>query len=155
MAQTLPVDFSFNYSFGYGLKKTYDHRDNFDDSKNLLTVYAVDTVLKINLKLSPEEKQQIFNKIEEIDFLNYPAKYYFHHSDTVEAFLSTPCQHFTLLVIMNTTVKTTEWNNCLKAPTRDTRHESLMQLDRLIQKIIWSYNPLKDFDPDVLMIDPE
>ncbi len=154
-AQIMPTDFTFNYSFGFGLKKTVDHRTNYDGTNNMLTVYGVDTVMRISLSLTPNEKQKIYDELQKINFTSYREKYLYQQPDSVEAFVGIPCSHFLLAVIADSKVKSVDWNDCLKVATRDLKHEALMQLDRLIQKIIWAYKPLKDYHPTRMKIDPE
>ena len=154
-AQTVPTDFTFNYTFGFGLKKTYDHRTNYDEKKNILTVYGVDTVMKFSLKLTLAEKQNIYEKLYEINFTSYPNKYSYQYHDTVEAFIEKPCQQFSLTVTADSKTKSVDWNNCVYASTKDLRYEALKELDRIIQKRIWAYNPLKDYHPTKMNFDPE
>jgi hypothetical protein len=140
--EVMPRDFTFNFTFGFSQEPT-----NFDEKKNILTVLGVDTSMKINLSITSEEKQKIFDKLQEINFTSYPDKYRYHYPDTEETFVGTPCNRFYLTITTNGKTKTVEWNDCIQSKIKDEKHEALMQLRRLIEKIIWSYNPLKDYHP--------
>jgi hypothetical protein len=144
-------DFNFFFKFGFGgkLKPTTYYSRN--DS---LTVYGLDTVMYFSLKLSPEEKKNIFNKFIEINFMKYPEKYFYQYSDSEQTVVSPPCQKYSLTIFIDKESKTVEWNNCIHSINEDPKHTNLMQLDRLIEKIIWDKKPLKDYHPKRMLVDP-
>jgi hypothetical protein len=141
-AQTMPGDFTFNFTFGNSREPT-----NYDDKKSILTVNGNDTTMKIRIVLTNEEKQNIYDKLREINFISYPEKYSYHHPDSEQAIVCTPCNGFYLTITTNGVIKTVNWSDCVQSRTKDEKHEALMQLNRLIQKIIWAYNPLKGYHP--------
>jgi hypothetical protein len=144
-------DFNFSFKFGFGgkLKPTTYYSRN--DS---LTVYGLDTVMYFSLKLSPEEKKTIFNKFNEINFTKYPEKYIYQYSDSERTVVSPPCKKYSLTIFIDKESKSVEWNNCIQSVDPDIKHSNLMQLGRLIEKTIWDKNPLKDYHPKRMLVDP-
>jgi hypothetical protein len=144
-------DFNFFFKFGFGgkLKPT-----TYNSKTDSLTVYGLDTVMYIPLKLTSEEKKAIFNKLTEVNFLKYPEKYVYQYSDSEHTVSSPPCQKYSLTLFNDKDSKSVEWNNCIQSINQDTKHSNLMQLDRLIEKIIWDKKPLRDYHPKEMLIDP-
>ena len=46
-----------------------------------------------------------------------------------------------------------EWNNATLYTTTDEKLEELMHLEKLIEKMIWKRNPLKNYHPDKMYFD--
>jgi hypothetical protein len=150
-AQKVPDDFCVNFNFGFHKKDA-----TFDSRKGTLIVNGIDTTITFKLNLSDEEKQTIYNKLIKINFNDYPEKYLYQHSDSEEVLIVSPCQHYFLTITSQyKSKKNVEWDNCAQTKTKDDMHAALMELDRLIEKIIWSRNFWKDYHPSKMEFDPE
>lgn len=147
-AQKMPKDFELTFKFGYHAEEA----TFFDSKKRTLVVQGLDTVMTFKLKLTNKEKQTIYNELEKINFISYPEKY--KYTDSLNAFLSLPCRHFFLKIILNNNFNEVEWDNCVHSTNKDEKHAALMTLDRVIEKIIWARNPLKDYHPARVRFDP-
>ena len=150
LAQKGTNDFEFNFKWGFSRRD----QNIFDSKTDTLLVTGIDTIMKFKLHLTKEEKQSIHLEIQKMNFKNYPEKYEYQHPDSEEAFIAQPCPKYFLTVTNNKNSKLVEWNNCIHCKVKDEKHAALMQLDRLIEKIIWSKNPLKDYHPNRVRIDP-
>jgi hypothetical protein len=149
-AQKAPNDFGIYFKFGFH-KEDATH---FDSRKKTLIVQGIDTLITIKLNLSAPEKQTIYEELIKINFINYPDKYIYQPSDTEEVFISSPCQHYFLTTTYNHISKYVEWDNCIQTKIKDEKHIALMNLDRIIEKIIWAKKPLKDYHPSRMGADP-
>lgn len=147
-AQKMPKDFALTFKFGFHAKDA----TIFDSKKGTLVVQGVDSVMTFKLKLTNKEKQTIYSELKKINFISYPEKY--KYTDSLNAFLRSPCRHFFLKIILNNNFKAVEWDNCVHSINKDEKHAALMTLDRVIEKIIWAKNPLKDYHPARVMFDP-
>ena len=148
--QKMPKDFELTFQFGF-------HAEDatlFDSRKSKLIVQGLDTVMNFKIKLTKQEKQTIYNELQKINFIGYPEKYLYQNSDTIRMYVISPCQHYFLTVTLNNNLKTVEWDTCLQSIIKDEKHTALMTLDRVIEKIIWARNPLKDYHPTRMLIDP-
>ena len=151
LAQKMPKDFQFNYKFGFSRKD----QTIYDSKGDTLFVTGIDTIMKFKLKLTKEEKQSIYMEMQKMNFTDYPEKYKYQYPDSVEALVRTPCKKYFLTVTIKNNSKLVEWNNCIECKVKDDKHAALMQLDRFIEKIIWARNPLKDYHPRKMQIDPD
>jgi hypothetical protein len=149
--QKMPKDFEFNYKYGFSRKD----QTIFDSKSDTLIVTGVDTIMKFKLNLTSEEKQSIYQEMQKINFLDYPESYFYQHPDSVEALVGTPFQKYFLTITVSNNSKMVQWNNGVECKVKDEKHAALMQLDRFIQKIIWSRNPLKDYHPAKMLTDPD
>ena len=104
--------------------------------------------------MTAKDKNSIFKEIQKINFSDYPQIYLYQHHDTVEAIIGTRCQKYFLTTTLYGISKLVEWNNFTTAITKDEKHEALLKLGQYIENIIWSGNPLKDYHPIKMQIDP-
>lgn len=142
-AQTSTKNFQFNFKWGF----SRDDQTIYDSKTDTLLVTGIDTIMKFKLNMTEQEKQSIREEMEKIDISSYPEKYEYHHPDSVEGFLDSQCQKYFLITTINGNLKKVDWNDCIQSKARDEKHEALMQLDKFIEKIIWSKKPLKDYHP--------
>lgn len=149
-AQKMPKEFWFTFRFGFHDKDA----TLFDAKKKTLIVQGLDTVMTFKLKLTSREKQTIYNELQKINFIEYPEKYIYQHADTSKTYINSPCRHYFLTVNLNSKLKNVEWDNCIQSSEKDERHAALITLGKVIEKIIWAGNPLKDYRPSRVLIDP-
>jgi hypothetical protein len=143
LAQKMPKDFQFNYKFGLYI----EDQTIFDSKSDTLICHGIDTIMKFKINLTEEEKESIFEEMQKINLTSYPERYYYQHPDSVEAFIGSPFHRYFLTITTNGNSKLVEWDNSIESTAKDEKHEALMQLDRFIEKILWSRNPLKDYHP--------
>lgn len=149
-AQKSPRDFGLVFKFGYRVKDA----TLFESKKKTLVVQGLDTVMTFKLKLTRKEKETIYNELQKINFIEYPEKYIYQHADTSKTYINSPCRHYFLTVNLNSKLKNVEWDNCIQSSEKDERHAALITLGKVIEKIIWAGNPLKDYHPSRVLIDP-
>jgi hypothetical protein len=149
-AQKMPKEFWFTLRFGYHAKDA----TVFDSKKKTLIVQGLDTVMTFKLKLTRQEKKTIYNELQKINFIEYPEKYIYQHADTSKTYINSPCRHYFLTVNLNSKLKNVEWDNCIQSSEKDERHAALITLGKVIEKIIWAGNPLKDHRLSRVLIDP-
>ena len=147
-AQKMPKDFELTFKFGYHAEEA----TFFDSKKGTLVVQGLDTVMTFKLKLTSKEKQTIYNELKKINFISYPEKY--KYADSLNTTVSSPCRHFFLTTLLNNNFKAVEWDNCVNSINKDEKHAALMSIDRVIEKIIWARNPLKDYHSARVRFDP-
>jgi hypothetical protein len=148
-AQRVPDDFGVNFKFGF-------HKTDatlFDSRMGTLIVNGIDTTITFKLNLSDGEKQAIYTELIKINFNDYPEKYLYQHADSEKVLINSPCQHYFLTITSQYRSKHVEWDNCAQTKTKDEKHAALMELDRMVEKIIWSRNSLKDYHPSKLEFD--
>lgn len=150
LAQKVPKNFNIFFEFGFHKKDA----TIYDSEKNKLFVHGIDSLMIFDLKLSVEEKKTIYKEIQKINFIDYPEKYVYKHFDTAEVFIDSACEHYFLTVLYKNNSKKVEWDNCVETRIKDENHVVLMKLGRLIEKIIWAKNPLKDYHPTRMRFDP-
>lgn len=150
-AQKDPVDFEFNFKFGFNRKD----QTIFDSKSDTLIVTGIDTIMRFKLSLTKKEKQSIYEVLQKINFTSYSEEYNYQHPDSVKAFIVNPCQKYFFTLTWNDNSKLVEWNNCVQSKAKNEKHAALMSLERFIEKIIWSRNPLMDYHHDKMQFDPE
>lgn len=149
-AQKIPKNFDVNFKFGFHAKDA----TLFDSKKKTLVVQGVDTVMTFKLRLTGKERNTIYKELQKINFLGYPEKYKYQFTDSLKTFSNSPCQHYFLTITLKSNLKTVEWDDCIRSINKDERHAALMTLGGIIENIIWSGNPLKDYHPTRMWIDP-
>ena len=128
----------FNLIFRYGV-----------DAKNILDTfqgtYSKDMVrdpnIMIYLSLSEEEMDQIYDKMLEIDFFNYPDEFSVSVSPSGITGLVTPYDTYYFKVEYNSQIKELRWKDKIMNP--DERADKLRELIKLIINIIESKEEYK------------
>lgn len=115
-----PKDFNFTYSFGV------DGKEGLDTYSNTLKYSSIKGIIELKLVLTVEEKNKIYSKLIEKDFMNIPASFpkliTFEISPIDKSYLSVDFQNKKNVVSWNTrnfnllnTDNPTEGNEKLKA----------------------------------------
>lgn len=144
-AQQAPADFQIVFKFGF--TRNVEEQTTFSSKENTLIVHGVDTVMTLPLTFTKDEMNQVYGELLKINFSGYPAKYIYQHPDTEQAYMMRPCNGYSLTTTADKKTQTVEWNSCISSKTKDPKHVYLMELDRFIERLIWSKRPLKDYHP--------
>lgn len=145
LAQQAPSDFQIIFKFGF--TKNAEDLTIFNSKESTLIVHGVDTVMTLPLAFSKDELNQVYGELQKINFSGYPEKYIYQHPDTEQAYIMRPCNGYSLTITSDKKTQSVEWNSCISSKTKDAKHVQLMQLDRFIERLIWSKRPLKDYHP--------
>jgi len=120
--------------------------NTYYSSENLfIRDMMIDPPQKVKIKLTKKERQQIENKINEINFFSYPEVYKFERVDT-PAVIGVPsvCSKYSVTVFVNEWPKNVSWNNCHGGgKSKNNQYENLQELSELIWNIIVSKKNFK------------
>ena len=152
---TLVLIFSSFISFGQSKEKFeffYSERkekipNSYSSADDLyLRDMLVDPPQKIIIKLTEKEKEEIFKKVQAMDFFNYPDVYKFESADSTKQPLSTPpCPQFNLTVFYNGLSKYVSWNNCRSGvSSKNNMFENLEELRTMIEGYLYSKESYKN-----------
>jgi len=120
--------------------------NTYYSSENLfIRNMVIDPPQKIKIKLTKKERQQIENKINEINFFSYPEVYKFERVDT-PAYASVPsvCSKYSVTAFVKEWPKQVSWNDCHGGgKSKNNNYENLQELSALIWNIIVSKKNFK------------
>lgn len=127
----LPSDFKLIFKYGVEGRNILD-TFNGKFTKDMV----VDPPIIIDLSLTKEEKQIIYNKMKEIDIFSYPQTF-----DPVSNMQVTPYQSYYFKVIANNITKEIEWDD--KHASGDDRAIKLRELIDIIKVMIYDKDEYK------------
>lgn len=135
-------DFDFVFKYGYGAVPV-NELDTFNGT------YTKDMILEpsitVNLTLTPEEKTQIRQKMEEIDFFSYPDRYEVIVPPGSPGSMVTPYPSYYFMVKDGTIIKELLWGDSIR--NADAQATELRRLIAFIQNIIESKEEYKRLPP--------
>ena len=129
-------DFQFVISYKVGAVPNM-----YISSENLfIKDMVVDPPIKIRIKLTRKERLEIMNKVNEINFFEYPEKYYFESADSTHMMSAKqPCSQSKITVYINEKIKTITWDDCISSgKSKENKYENLQALENLIFKFIYN-----------------
>ena len=128
---TLTQEGDFNFIFKYGVTAK-NEIDTFHDkfTKDMIN----DPSITVNLSLTEEEMDSIYQKMVEIDFFNYPVEFKVAVPAGEQTRLVTPYSTYYFTVEKGGTVKVLRWEDEIKNP--DVKADKLKELIHLIRDII-------------------
>jgi hypothetical protein len=133
---TQPTSFNFDFRYGVGAK---NELDTFE--KTYTRDMIVDPSVKIKMELTDGEMVEIYQKMMEINFFDYPDKF----SVTVpagESFgMETPCSSYYFKAAYKSTIKEVSWDDCITY--KDQGADKLRELIRYIENVIESKEEYK------------
>jgi len=133
IAPTTPDESNFNLIFKYGVGARNElNTFNGTYTKDMI----LDPPITVNLSLSHEELGRIYQKMIEIDFLNYPDRFSVSVPFGGPVVNMTPHSSYYFRVEYDSKVKELWWNDDMI--NRDEKAEKLRELIRLIIDIIES-----------------
>ena len=129
----------FNLEFKYGITA----RNILDTFEGTYTKDMVaDPPVSIDLSLSEEEKDIIYQKMVEIDFFNYPDEFFIEVSTTETITTFTPHNSYYFKVEYDSQIKELRWDDDITKP--DEKADRLRELILLIRNIIESKEEYKE-----------
>ena len=138
IAPTTPDESNFNLIFKYGVG-AWNELNTFEGTYTKDMV--VDPSIAVNLSLSNDELGRIYQKMIEIDFLNYPDRFSVFVPLGGAVVNMTPHSSYYFRVEYDSKVKELWWNDGII--NRDEKAEKLRELIRLIIDIIESKEEYK------------
>jgi hypothetical protein len=151
LSATLQTDFSllFRYGAGWTMEDGANFSGNYNELDTSNGTYTKDMVsaapITINLSLTQEELDSIYNKMMEIDFFNYPDTFYVAVPFSATTTFVTPSQRYYFRVTNGSQVKELFWND--KILNQDSQASRLRNLIQLIKNIIASKDDYKTLPP--------
>jgi hypothetical protein len=97
---------------------------------------VADPPITIDLTLSEEEKEEIYLKMEEIDFFDYPDEFSVEISPGTTVTMVTPYSSYYFRVARDSQIKELRWDDNIKNP--DEQADRLRELIMLIRDIVES-----------------
>jgi hypothetical protein len=129
---------SFNLIFKYGVTA----KNELDTFKGKFTKDMItDPSITIELSLSEEEMESIYQKMMEIDFFNYPDRFKVNVPPGELTGMVTPYSTYYFKVEYNSQVKELWWGDEITNP--DQKAEKLRELIMLIRNIVESKEEYK------------
>jgi hypothetical protein len=133
-----PAKSDFNFIFKYGV-----------GAKNILDTYAgtytkdmvIDPAITIELTLSEEEMDSIYQKMAEIDFFNYPDEFKVTVPPGELTGMVTPFSRYYFTVEKDSQIKDLSWADEITNP--NVKADKLRELINLIKSIIESKEEYK------------
>jgi hypothetical protein len=133
-----PVQSGFNFIFKYGVTA----RNTLDTFQGTFTKDMVmDPAITIKLALSQQEMDDIFQKMVEIDFFNYPDKFSVNVADNETKVQREPYPTYFFLVENGGKTRELLWHD--KYVNSDIKGDKLKELINFIQHIIESKEDYK------------
>ena len=137
-----PSPSNFNLIFKYGVGAR-NELNTFDSTytKDMIT----DPSITVNLSLSKEELDRIYQKMIEINFFDYPDEFSVSVSPGESVGMLTPYCSYYFKVEYDSKVKELSWED--KIINQDKKAEKLRELINLIRDIIESKEEYKQLPP--------
>jgi len=135
-----PTNFNLIFKYGVGAK---NELNTFEGT------YAKDMIMDppitVNLSLSKEELDRIYQKMIEINFFDYPDQFSVSVSPGESVGMLTPYHSYYFRVEYDSTVKELSWED--EIVNEDKKAEKLRELINLIRDIIESKEEYKQLPP--------
>lgn len=106
--------------------------------------------ITISLSLTDEEMSDIYQKLLEIDFFNYPNEFTAKEGEIVGQRI--PCSSFSLNVSARSKTKNLSWNNCVLGDVKDERLTKAENLISYILEIVQSKEEYKALPEPLLRL---
>ena len=127
-------DFNLIFKYGVGAK---NELNTFEETYTKDMV--MDPPITVNLALSQEEMDRIYQKMVEIDFFNYPDRFSVSVPPGVPTAIRTPYSSYYFKVEYNSKIKELWWNDqIVYKDYKDEKADRLRELIRLIRDIVES-----------------
>jgi hypothetical protein len=130
---------NFNLEFKYGITAG-NVLDTFEGTYTKDMV--ADPPITIDLVLSEEEKEEIYQKMVEIEFFDYPDEFYVDVSPGATTTIVTPYSSYYLRVEYDSQTKELRWDDDIKNP--DEQADKLRELIQTIRDIVESKDEYKE-----------
>lgn len=128
----------FDLEFKYGITA----RNVLDTFEGTYTKDMVaDPPVTIDFALSEEEKEEIYQKMVEIDFFDYPDEFSVEISPDAAVTMVTPYSSYYFRVVYDSQIKELRWDDDIKNP--DEQADRLRELIMLIRDIVESKEEYK------------
>ncbi len=137
---SLPADFNLIFRYGVGAKNELDtFAGTF--TKDMIG----DPSITIDLLLTEEELDRIYQKMAEVDFFAYPDEFSINVAPGEPVGMVTPHSSYYFRVEYNTEVKELRWED--RIVNEDGEADRLRALTRLIQDIIRARQEFQELPP--------
>jgi len=137
-----PSSSNFNLTFKYGIG-AWNELNTFDGTYTKDMV--MDPSITVNLSLSKEELDRIYQKMIEINFFDYPDQFSVFVPPGQSVGMVTPYYSYYFKVEYDSKVKELSWKD--KIINQDKKAEKLRELISLIRDIIESKEEYKQLPP--------
>ena len=138
--QRQAINFNLDFKYGITLRNELDTFNN-NYTKDMVTTPS----LTVDLVLTDQEKQQIYDKMIEIDFFNYPDKFAVQVPSGQNVGIVTPYSKYSFHVLYDSKTKDLSWDD--EITNSDPKADKLRNLIQMIQNIIESKNEYKQLPP--------
>lgn len=134
--------FNFEYRF---------HKNIYVSKTKVFTKDMVaDPSVTFKIKFTRKERKLVYNKLQEINFSKYPEVYTYQNADTTYQYEDhrQPCSGYSMIVSSKNYNKKVSWSDCITGNgSKDRMYEKLMELNKLIYKIISEKKAYKNSPP--------
>lgn len=128
-----PLKSDSNFVFRYGIGA----RNELDTFKKKFTKDMVsDPSITIDFYLSQDEMNKIYNKMQEINFFDYPDKFSVNVPSGEPVGNITPCSSYYFKVVSDSSTKELSWDDCIT--NKNEKADKLRELIVYIESIIES-----------------